>query len=119
MGVILHIKDGHMITLDELLESLPHSRAATEVAELRAAKTKKEGIINSAIERLLVVGTKQMKGRDCGDSSCHFTEDRSGQRTNASCRCLEGRPLPSALQSGIRNLYSKIKAAERAREDAE
>jgi hypothetical protein len=27
---------------------------------------------------------------DCGDHSCWFAEEKSGQRTNGGCRCLSG-----------------------------
>lgn len=27
---------------------------------------------------------------DCGDHSCLFAKDKSGQRTNGGCRCLDG-----------------------------
>lgn len=28
---------------------------------------------------------------DCGDSSCVFARNKTGQRTNGGCRCLDGR----------------------------
>ena len=30
-----------------------------------------------------------MRQHDCGDSSCKFAIDRSGQRTNGGCRCMK------------------------------
>jgi hypothetical protein len=40
---------------------------------------------------------------DCGDSSCLFAKDKSGQRTNGGCQCLQS--LPRALSQTIQLWY--------------
>ena len=50
---------------------------------------------------------------DCGDHSCMFAADKSGQRTNAGCRCLDG--LSSAQRHQV-NEY--IRYLKRQIEDA-
>lgn len=44
---------------------------------------------------------------DCGDHSCLFAKDKSGQRTNGGCRCLQ--LLPRDLSQAIRLWYMNKK----------
>ena len=41
---------------------------------------------------------EQTKRLDCGDQSCLFAKDKSGQRTNGGCRCEPARVLDDADQ---------------------
>jgi hypothetical protein len=55
MGIQVYIKDGHLITLDELIDIVPSSRAAKEVKNLRDEKQK---ILNALNEY-----SQEIKGR--------------------------------------------------------
>lgn len=35
---------------------------------------------------------ERISNLDCGDSSCLFSKQKGGMRTNGGCRCLNGRP---------------------------
>ena len=55
-----------------------------------------------------------MRRHDCGDSSCKFAIDRSGQRTNGGCRCMKNADARiEALEEVLRDLVS---AAEGVRD---
>lgn len=41
------------------------------------------------IDEKTQAAVERLKSRDCGDSSCLFTTDRIGVRTNGGCRCFD------------------------------
>lgn len=46
---------------------------------------------------------------DCGDHSCLFTDNRSGQRTNGGCRCVPPGPHSNRLKLVINMLMDNEK----------
>ena len=63
---------------------------------------------------------------DCRDTLCIFTKDRSGQRTNGGCRCLqdldpikqkEARRYIRDIQSALADTKAKLEKAELALRD--
>ncbi len=48
---------------------------------------------------------------DCGDNSCWFALEITGQRTNGGCRCLKS--LPEQFRHQIHIAFQQHKKAER------
>lgn len=61
--------------------------------------------MDAETERLITIGVQRLKGKDCGDNSCHFATKKGGMRTNGGCRCLSG--LPDVLRAGLTKLYKE------------
>jgi len=58
---------------------------------------------------------KELKDRnfanlDCGDSSCRYTKNRTGMRTNGGCRCIDlyGTPYRSTPHGETRYLANLL-----------
>lgn len=74
--------------IDEFLDTCPsyHMMLSSAVNELKA-----------------VIAT--CDDLDCGDQSCLFARDKSGQRTNGGCRCI------SNARPGVRQKLANLLAA--------
>lgn len=44
---------------------------------------------------------------DCGDNSCYFSQNKSGMRTNAQCRCFQ--ELQGKKRRGVKQIFRLIR----------
>jgi hypothetical protein len=49
----------------------------------------------------------KLKKLDCGSSACRFAQDKSGQRTNSGCTCLQG--IPDSVRIEIEKIFINYK----------